>query len=994
MLLAAAFVAAQTLGSLAWRYVGPAVAGGRVAAVAGSDRNALLYYLGAAGGGVFRTTNGGLTWRDVWPSSSVGAIGAVAVAASNPQVVWAGTGEATPRNDASYGDGVWRSTDGAKHWTWRGLPDSYAIAKILIDPHDPNRVLVGALGNPFRDTTARGVFLTADGGRSWRRTLYVGPQSGVSDMDADPHDPRVIYAGMWQFRRVPWTFTSGGPQDGLYKSTDGGRTWCKLRGGLPEGLMGRIGVAVAPSNPNRVYALIQSRDGLLWRSDDAGAHWRMMSSDTLIDQRPFYMSRLSVDPTNRNHVFFASENLIETHDGGNTFQDDHNAVHQDHHGFWISRDGSRIIEANDGGAPISVDGGKLWDWRFNLTLAQTYHVGYDETTPYRLCGAFQDNDSYCGPSNSLSPLGITQRDWRDVGNDGDGVAVWPEPGDPESVWNVGINELNGQLGIFDLASRQNYDITPSVTDTNGRDIAADRYRFNWEAPLAFSPKRPGVAYFGANAVFETHDRGRTWRAISPDLTRNDAAKQRVAGGPINTDVSGAEFYDTVLDIAPSPVDRDVIWTGTDDGVIERTADGGAHWTNVTPGDIAWSRVECIEPSRVSANRAYAVVDRHLLGDPTAHLYETDDAGRTWRRIDAGLPRDQIAHVVREDPLNPQVLYAGLERGVWASFDGGTQWTDLRLRMPPVAIRDLRIQPQERDLIAGTHGRGLWILDDLTPIERLSDAQRLGVPTLFAPRSAHTWYFWWASGYPTGDNECCTPAGASSGENPPYGAIVSYYLPRALGALPRLDVLDARGRLVRRLKTTNRAGLNRSAWDLSEEPPTPLVGARAWNHPSDGPMVVPGRYTLRLDADGRSVTQPLDVLPDLRARWTQADYEARYDFLRSLDAELSAIDDALNRMQTVRAHGNASRRRAIDGLAAQLTSGVVNSEDDQWKPDRLRERVTILQGDVALSQGPPLAPHQAEAAAIRQDFDRVMSSYGKFLTTYHIAPRTSASEDQR
>ncbi len=361
--------------------------------------------------------------------------------------------------------------------------------------------------------------------------------------------------------------------------------------------MGRIGIALAPSDPNRVYAVIQSKSGVAWRSDDAGGHWRLVTRDTLVNQRPFYMSRLAVDPSNRDHVFFSSEDLIETRDGGRSYNDVRGAVHQDHHGLWISRDGRRIIEANDGGAPISIDGGKTWDWRYNVAIAQIYRIGYDRQNPYRVCGGIQDNDSYCGPEDSLSPLGIENAEWRDVGNDGDGSWVWPEPGDPNSIWNVGINELNGQLGIYDMKSRQNYDVTPDVTDTNGRALAGLPFRANWEAPIAFSPTDPALAFYGANVLFATRDRGRTWTQISPDLTRNDPTKQLVAGGPINTDVSGAEFYDTIFDIAPSPLDGRRIWIGTDDGVVALTTDGGAGWKNVTPPSVPpWGRIDTVEAS--------------------------------------------------------------------------------------------------------------------------------------------------------------------------------------------------------------------------------------------------------------------------------------------------------------------------------------------------------------------------------------------------------------
>jgi photosystem II stability/assembly factor-like uncharacterized protein len=799
-------------------------------------------------------------------------------------------------------------------------------------------------------------------------------------MAADPRDGRTVYAGVWQFRRVPWNFTSGGTADGLYKSIDGGRTWKQLHGGLPSGVIGRIGVAVAASDPNRVYALIQSRAGLLWRSDDAGAHWRMMSRDTLIDQRPFYMSRLAVDPRNRDRVFFASENLIETRDGGRTMHDIHSAVHQDHHDFWISADGRRIIEADDGGAPISLDGGRTWDWRFNVPLAQTYHIGFDDGEPYSVCGAFQDNDSFCGPSQSLSPLGITNRDWRDVANNSDGVWVWPEPGDPNIVWNAGVNELNGQLGLFDLSSRQNYDITPDITDTNGRALAGLPYRFNWESPLAFSRTDPGVGYFGANVVFETRDRGRTWTRISPDLTRNDPSKQQVAGGPVNTDISGAEFYDTLLDIAPSPIASNDLWIGTDDGLVWHTADGGAHWRNVTPHVPEWGRVECVEPSKVSAQRAYAIVNRHLLGDRTPYIFATDDGGTSWRRIDAGLPPEQYAHVVREDPVNPNILYAGLEQGVWVSFDRGAHWQSLQLNMPAVSIHDLRIHPRDHDLIAGTHGRGLWILDDLTPIERLASARQSAAPVLFPVRPARTWYVWWAGGYGTHDDECCAPSGEFSGSDPPYGAIVSYYLPKRLSTNIPVEIVDGAGNVVRTLRAPGTAGLHRIAWDLGSAPPIPWQRTGEWNRgPSSGPTVVPGTYAVRLGA----LEQQVSVQPDARAHWSQADYAARYTFLRQLDDELSAIDTALNRLDALRARGTSALRRQVDRVFAQLTSGVVNPEDDMLAPDRVRERLTILQGDVALSQGPPLAPHLREAAAIRLEYDRAMAAYNQLLTANGI-----------
>ncbi len=943
---------------------------------------------------MWKTTNGGLTWTNAWPDNAVGAVGALAIDPRDRRTVWAGTGEPNLRNDISYGDGVWVTHDAGATWRNVGLPNTWAISRIVVDPADSQRVWVAAVGNPYRDSSQRGVYRTDDGGRSWQRTLYLGPSSGASDIAVDPRNPSILYAGIWQFRRVPWTFTSGGPLDGLFKSSDGGKTWRRLRGnGLPGGEMGRIGVAVARSDPQRVYAVIQSKQGVLWRSDDAGAHWRLMTKDSLVNQRPFYMSRLEVDPSDRDHVFFSSEDLIETRDGGKTYDDVLGAVHQDHHGLWISRDGRRIIEADDGGAPISVDGGKTWDWRYNVVLAQIYRVGYDEENPYHICGGIQDNDSYCGPSDSLSPLGIENSAWRDVGNDGDGSWVWPQPDDPNSIWNVGVNELNGQLGIFDLRSRQNYDVTPNVTDTNGRALAGLPYRSNWEAPVAFGPPLEStevdgvrargrfMVYYGANALWASLNLGRSWFALSGDLTRNDPAKQQLAGGPINTDISGAEFYDTIFDVAPSALDPARVWVGTDDGLVQLTTDTGGRWKNVTPASVApWGRVDTVEASQADPHRAYVAIDRHVMGDPRPYVLVTDDDGATWRSIVTGLPQDQYVHVVREDPRNPDVLYAGLEQGVWISLDRGEHWTTLRLNMPQVAVHDMRVQPQRDDLLVATHGRGFWILDDASALGGLRAAVAGGAPALLSIARAYTWYRWWPDGYGTHPDECCVAAGAYAGEDPATGAAITYYLPSSTKAW--VEVRDAAGSLVRTFDAPGGAGVNRTAWDLTETPPVPWLSARPWNRGGSGAVALPGRYTLALHAGSSVVTGTLDLQPDPRASWTFAQYQSRHLFLTTLNEMLSCTDIALNRLDAL---GNKASAGSVYAL---LTSGAVNSEDDMFAPDRLRERITILQGVVALSQGPPTQAQQSELNQINGHFTGAMAAYRAFLSERRLAPDSS------
>jgi photosystem II stability/assembly factor-like uncharacterized protein len=952
---------AGDLSALHWRSIGPAIAGGRMVSVTGSDHDPLLYFAGVAGGGLDRTRNGGVTWEDVWSRQPVASVGAVTIAASDARIVWAGTGEGNPRNDASYGDGVWRSLDGGSTWRHMGLTDSFAITRILLDPQNPQTLLVGALGDTYKDSAQRGVYRSTDGGATWSKTLYVGPSSGIADLSWNARDPRVVFAAVWQFRRKPWTFDSGGPDDGLYKSTDEGRTWSQVTGGgFPAGTLGRIGVAVAPSDARRVYAVVQSKTGVLWRSDDNGATWKLVSTNTEVNQRPFYMSRLAVDPVDADHVFAMSENFMESSDGGYHFHEVTGAVHQDHHDLWIASGGSRMIEASDGGSPISLDGGKTWDERYNTARGQFYHVGYDLENPYHVCGGLQDNDSFCGPSDSLDPQGILNADWRAVGNDGDGSWVWPDPLDASLVWNVGVNALNGQLGIYDLTTRQNFDVSPSDRDTNGIAIAGLPYRFNWEAPVAFSSREPRAAFFGGNVVFKTVDRGRHWAVISPDLTRDDPLHQQQAGGPVNFDISGAEFYDTILDIAPSSRDARVIWVGTDDGLVQLTRDGGHTWHDVTMKDVGeYGRVSCVEASPWSAGTAFAVVDRHFMGDPAPYVFETTDFGASWRPLSAGLPMLQYAHAIRQDPRNPDLLYLGLEQGVWTSLDRGAHWVSLQLDMATAAARDLRVQPVANDLIVASHGRGMWILDDLAPIQSLRRAQAAG-EYLFQPRTGYEFWRWWSNGYGNQAGECCAPSAEFVGENPPVGVAVSYYLHAPLASPPALEFLDSGGHVAAHVAGTNDAGVNRVWWDLTEDGPVQWRSARDWNKgPSEGPNVLTGTYTVRLRLQSRVLTRTFAVKPDPRARWTQAEYAARRQIERELDGELSAIDVKLNALDAQGLQDSAAYRA--------LTAHPINSEDDLAIPDGLRERITTLLATLSFSQGPPSAAHLREAAAIRTQF---------------------------
>ncbi len=1006
--IAASIASANPFAQLHWRAIGPAVSGGRIAAVAGSDRQPYLYYLGGAGG-VFKTTNGGASWTAVFADQAVASIGAIALSPSNPSDVWVGTGEGNPRADISYGRGVWRSLDAGKTWRHLGLDDSSAITKILLDPTHPNTALVAALGNPFADNTQRGVYRTTDGGKTWTRTLYLGPSTGASDLAWDPAHPSVVFAGMWQFRRKPWTIISGGPLDGMYRSRDGGIHWEKLQGhGLPAGLWGRVGIAVAPDHPNRVYAIIQSKSGYVWRSDDGGKTWQKTPAGSIVDERPFYFTHLWVDPTNPDHVYSTSVDLSQSFDGGKTFKAIENAENVDYHSMWFSSDGQRILAGHDAGWALSVDRGKDWDWRLNLAIGQTYHVGYDLQNPYHVCGGFQDADSFCAPSNSLATEGILNRDWIAL-NQSDGTWVWPDPLDPNIVWN---DTYFGDLGLFDGHSMQEADISPFQHDFDAIGTYGSPYRFGWEAPIAFSPQDGHVAYFGGNVLFSTNDRGQHWHVISPDLTLNDPAHEQVSGGPITIEGAGAEFFDLIFDIAPSPIAPGMIWIGTDDGLVQLTKDGGATWQNVSVKSIGpYGRVSTVEPSRVSAGKAYAVIDRHLLGDRTPYIFVTEDYGLTWRRITNGLPKDDYAHVVREDPKNPNILYAGLEQGIWISFNGGASWQSLQIDLPTSSVRDIRVQPKANDLIVGTHGNSLFIFDDLTVFQDF-DKAKAASSYLYQPRPAFAWALWQREQPGWGLQ---TQLGNYSGENPEYGVLISYYLAAKSKPAPKIEIVGPDGKIERHLDAadgvTNEVGVNRLAWNLTGDPPTSWKGTPKWNQGlSDGPQSIPGHYSVRLTVGSATMTQSVDVLADPRASFTQDQYVERHTFMSSLFGELSSVDQALNTLDSLRTH-LAQRREAVMASAGSsstlltaldnasktsttifqsLTSNPQADQDADFLPDQVRERLLYVISAInsplgmgtgsygASYLGPPLPAQYKEAAEVRGLYDTRMAVYEKFL----------------
>ena len=978
--------------ALGWREIGPAAAGGRVAAVAGSATNPDLYYFGAAGGGVWKSVNGGQTWSSVFDDQDTQSIGAVAIAPSDDKTVWAGSGEANPRNDVILGDGIFKTTDGGDSWKKMGLADVHSFSRIVIDPNDVNHVIAAGIGDLFKDSTAGGVYVTYDGGKTWTHSLYVGPSSGASDLAIDPKNANVVYAGIWQFRRLPWTATSGGPDDGLYKSTDGGKTWAKLTGhGLPAGLTGRIAVAVSRTDPNRVYALIQSKEGFLFRSDDAGANWMMVNNDTLIDQRPFYFSHIEVDPTNKDRVISVSELPAISKDGGKTFKRFSADMHPDYHALWIAPDNpKRMIVGQDGGAMVTNDGGENWFFSRNYAIAQIYHVATDNGNPYLVCGGMQDNSGWCWPSNSLDADGNTNAyAFHVVG--GDGVWVVPEPGNPDYIWG---DLEEGAVSIWMLKEKRSINVFPDLGGFNGFDYAKDKYRFDWDSPIAFAPWDPHTVWYGGNVVFQSHDEGKDWTPISPDLTLDDKSKQFASGGPINYDVSGAETYDTILDIEGSTLGRGEIWVGTDDGLVQLTRDGGKHWTNVTPKGVPpYGRFEIVAPSTFSDGTAFAVDDRHYSGDTTPYVFKTTDFGKTWSSITSGLPNEP-ARSIRQDLVNPNLVYVGLEKSIWVSFNGGTSWKTLQAKLPHTAVFDIRLQKTFDDLVIATHGRGAYIMDDIRPLQQLETARAAG-DYLFQPLPSYEY------NNPELEEGTYTEYAAP---NPDSGVVLYFYQAKPGKTPPVVDIYDASGHRIRHVtgsrtnpdtgkKTPyvkNDIGLNRYVWGFQTDPITPWYGAanvRA-RQPSFGLQVVPGTYTARFTwANGKTASRTFEVRPDPQSKLTAADYKATYDFVAGIRSEVEGVNVALNSIDAQLARlkklsSPAAGSAVTSGVALEktLTANYKNDEDGIMFPPALKEDLQSALFSVFGSESRPYAPAYRAAALLKPRYEKAMASVKSWLAS--------------
>jgi photosystem II stability/assembly factor-like uncharacterized protein len=908
----------EAFGRLEYRSIGPAIMGGRIADVEGVPGDPNVVYVASASGGLWKTTNGGVTWKPIFERQGTFSIGDIALAPSNPEVVWVGTGESNVRNSVSFGDGVYKSTDGGKTWQHMGLKETEHISAIAINPQNPDIVYIGALGHAFGPNDERGVFMTTDGGKTWTKTLYIDNQHGVADLEIDSTNPNILYAGMWSFERKPWTHRSGSEKGGVYKSIDGGRTWNKLTNGLPK-LMGRIGVRVAPSNPNVVYVIVEAKEGTLYRSDDRGENFRMVSKNTDIVSRGFYYTRVRVDPTNENHIFAVASTLYTSVDGGKTFRSITGRTHIDYHALWLDpKNPKRMWHGQDGGIAVTYDGGETWEAVYNIPLGQFYQVHADNHQPfYNVMGGLQDNGSWTGPSRTREPAGIMNDDWRMV-SFGDGFYVINNPDNPDQY----LSESQGANIVWtDFNTREQQLVNPWGRGSGGGPAAGQKYRFNWNSPIVFSPHEKTTVYLAGNVVFKSPDFGKTWEQISPDLTTNDPEKLKDAGGPIAFENSTAEYHCTIISIAESPIKKGEIWVGTDDGNLQVTTDGGKNWTKLTEnrtGITGINPVSHIELSRFDAGTVYVAIDRHMFDDFRPFIIKSTDSGKSFTEISGNLPAKAYVQVIREDPKNKNLLYAGTELGLFASYNGGKDWMPLNLKnLPNVSVHDILVHPRENDLILATHGRSLWIFDDATPIQQMTPQILNSNAYLFSVRPALRFTSRFTR-YGTGDKQFAGP-------NPPAGALITYYLKDKLDekATLKLQIFDRDGKLVQDIERPSREkGLNRMAWNLRLGGPEvrrpPTEEQLAFGFGSRGPQVLPGTYTVKLTVNDKVYDQPVEVKLDPTISVTTAALQEALDMQIKLRDMQSNINLSL---------------RFLDSIEEQLKNTQTTMKGLQKEPDK-------------------------------------------------------------
>ena len=994
---------------LQYRNIGPA-RGGRVTAVAGVPSQPNVYYFGATGGGVWKTTDAGANWEPITDGRvfGTGSVGAIGVSESDPNVVYVGMGESPIRGNVSHGDGVYKSMDAGKTWKRVGLEDTRHIGRVRVHPKNPDVVYVAALGHIFGSNEQRGIFRSKDGGKTWEKILYRGEKAGAIDLVFDPTNPNVLYAGFWEVYRKPWTLESGGPGSGLLKSTDGGDTWTELtrNPGLPRGLVGKVGITVSPANPERVWAIVEAEDGGVFRSDNGGKTWTKTNEGRNLRQRAWYYTRIYADPQNAETVYVLNTGFYKSNDGGRTFAGI-SVPHGDNHDLWIApNDASRMINSNDGGANVSFNGGRTWSEQDQAT-AQFYRVTLDRDFPYNIYGAQQDNSTVRIASRTTD-FGITERHWWDVGG-GESGWIAPSPKDSNIVY---AGSYGGLITRYDHRTGQQRNITIWPDNPMGAGAEAMKYRFQWNFPILFSPHDGNALYAAGNILFKSTNEGQSWAAISPDLTRNDKSKQGSSGGPITKDNTSVEYYDTIFTVSESPVKAGIIWAGSDDGLVHVTRDGGGKWDNVSPkGMPEWIQINSIDASPNDAGTAYVAATMYKLDDFRPYLYKTSDYGKSWKKITNGIPDTAFTRVIREDPNRRGLLYAGTETGLYVSFNDGESWQSLQHNLPVVPITDLAVHKGEKDLVAATQGRSFWVLDDLPVLHQLMDAAGANMTTmetrLFKPEDP----------YRMEGGGGTLPATATIGSNPPGGAVIYYYLKSKPATDVVLEFLDANGKTIRTFtakapapqpspvpgsaavqtppeqspatsgeessffagggggggqRVTTEAGLNRFIWDMRHADAVRFPGMILWAGGVAGPRLAPGRYQVRLTADGKTHTETFELRKDPRLVTTDADFAKQLDMQLKIRDKLTEthnaiisirearkqIDDLIKRMAgqpNFKAISDAAKslNQKMTGVEEELYQTKNQSSQDPLNyPIRLNNKLAALGGVIASADAAP------------------------------------------